>query len=167
MNIFELTQEEIKLKEMLENIEDYEMTDEEKEQIIADTLGDAVEEKLEGYGKIHNEINSVITAIDAEIERLKAMKERKQKAVERLDNNVLFYMVNTGKDECKAGIYSYKRKVSYSTGVIDESLVPEEYIRVKVEEKKSVDKASALKVLKTGETIPGLILSKNEKVVLK
>jgi len=161
MNIYELTNTELELKEMLEA----QFDSEKAAQIIEDTLGADIESKLEGYAKVHQSMEAEQIAIKAEIDRLKALLERSKKAEERLDAAVFNYMTATEKTEAKAGIYTYKVKESTATNVTDIDAVPENYIKIKTEY--SVDKATVLKALRAGEEIPGVELVTNRKITLK
>jgi hypothetical protein len=161
MNIYELTNAELELKETLEE----QFDSEEAAQIIADTLGADIENKLEGYAKVRKSFEAEQVAIKTEFDRLKALFEKSKKAEERLDTAVLNYMTATGKAEAKAGIYTYKVKESTATNVLDIDAVPKEYIKTKVEN--AVDKVAVLKALRAGTEIPGVELITNKRVSLK
>jgi len=109
---------------------------------------------------------SDINWLDSEIELLQAKKKQMERGIERMKELAKYLMEKEGVREL-VGLKGHKFSLrdSYSCGVVDESLVPAGY--TKITQTMSINKADALKDLKEGAEIPGLVLNKNTSVVVK
>jgi DNA repair exonuclease SbcCD ATPase subunit len=100
-----------------------------------------------------------------EVKRLQDRKRSWEKRQERLEGYVLRVMDTSGRERLEGRTNTLLRKqCPPSVEVTDQSLVPQEYIRITVME--SVDKTAAKQALKT-EEIPGLRLVTRFSVVRK
>lgn len=99
MNIFEISHE---LEELIFQIEENggELTEELEEQLCI--TQENYKNKLEDYTKVIKSINFEIDAIDKELDRLKELKLRKNKIIDKL-NNILIDNVERLGDEDKSG----------------------------------------------------------------
>lgn len=101
----------------------------------------------------------------AEVKRLherKAMWERRQA---HLEQSIVRVLHAAGKTELHGNTATLKlKKCPPSVNILDESLVPKEYIRTKTET--SVDKVEAARALKAGVEIDGLALVTNKQTVV-
>lgn len=102
------------------------------------TVGEALDEKLENYGRIIRNFEADITGYDAEIHRLMELKKSRQKAIDRLKENVLDSMRKTNRPKVSTGLFNFTiaKKGGLRPLVLDGD-VPEEYCVVKLEPDKA------------------------------
>ena len=129
-----------------------------------DALGDTINAKLEGACALVLAFEQRADAVDAEIERLKRLKVHCEGRAKGL-KNWLAYCLSGQKTE--AGSYRISFRKTEAVEVIDESLIPEAYMRVKVVETKSPAKDDIKADLKAGAEIPGVALRHNISTIIK
>lgn len=156
ITLYDLTEQEKEIKAALQELEELE----DKEAVerlvsINDLINAEIVEKAEGIIYIARDIESDISTIDDEIKRLQALKKRKQNAYDRLKNMVKSCLEKMGRKKIETPFGNLTiRKNPDSIKIIDESLIPEEYIKTEVVKK--VDKKKIKEWLKeTGEVICG------------
>ncbi len=159
MNIYEITGYALELMELLD-------AEEIDEQTVADTLESiGADEKIDSYCKIIRSYENDISGIDTEIDRLKALKERAEKNIDRMKAALDGFMVATKKDKAKTRLFTISYRPSSAVEILDESLIPVKYIKVK---KETVpDKAAIKKVLDRGGEVAGCKLMKNKNIQIK
>ena len=127
MKLYELTGAFNQVAEMLEY-------DSENETII-DTLESidlAIEEKANGYAKLIRNQEAESKAFDEEIKRMKERKQAVDNNVKRMKLSLQNAMVEIGKTKFKTDLFSFNiQKNQPSVEIIDESLVPDEYKKIK------------------------------------
>lgn len=166
MNLYELTQQQLELKQKL-------MEMNLDEQTIADTLeGNAgeIEAKIENYGIVLRDRESFVDAISKEIERLTERINAEKKRIERTKNWLLSSMVTLEikKVECPLFTIAVQDNPP-SVDVYNDKLIPEEYMRVP-EPKPPVpapDKRLILDDLKAGKEVAGCVLKRDKRIVIK
>jgi hypothetical protein len=102
--------------------------------------------------RVCNVNNRFIVGIDAEIERLTNLKNSYTKKSERIKIRVDYLMKIFGIDKMDTEFNKLSFHTSSSVEIIDEGLLPAEYIKVK--ETKSPDKTAIKEAIKSGETVP-------------
>ena len=162
MNLFELTQEQLRLNEMLEE-NGGELTPEIEEALSINS--DNLVAKAEGYCKAIAMYNADIDAFSAEIKRLTERKKVAQNAVDRMKNAMLVAMQALDINEIKAGTFKVGTSKSSSLNVLDESLVPDCYKNV--ETVISVDKNAVKAALKSGEEIGGVEIVEKKNIRIR
>lgn len=101
-----------------------------------------------------------------QVVRLEKANKRDAAIIERIEGSIQRAIETSGRDRLEGSHYTLRlRKCPASVDVKDQSLVPEQYIRRKVEE--SVNKDEAKRDLKAGEIIPGLTLVLDRKSVVR
>lgn len=102
MNIYELTGQ-YKLLEMamLLNPEDEEIKAE------FDKIADDIEVKADGYAKIISNMKADMTALDAEIKRLTERRDMFKRNIDRMKENLMYSMKETGKTKFKTELFSF------------------------------------------------------------
>lgn len=159
MNIYEITGYALELMEYLD-------AEEIDEQTVANTLESiGADEKIDSYCKIIENYKSDISGIDEAIARLKARKERAEKNIDRMKTALDGFMQATKKDKVKTQLFTVSYRKSKSVEILNESLIPKEFIKVKTEE--SPDKTAIKKVLSEGGTIAGCQLKENKNIQIK
>ena len=153
-----MKQAAINLYEMLQ-------ADEIDEQAYNDTMeGIGADEKLEDYIYVIKQYEADNVAIKTEIDRLKANKEKNDKAIERMKKAVVDFMNATGQKKANAGTFKLSLRKSESTLITDETKIPSEYL---VPQPPKVDKTAIKKAIKLGIKVDGAVIEIKESVVAK
>lgn len=114
--------------------------------------------------KMAENLSADTSAIDAEIERLKARKQvivNRQKA---LREYLLHNMQASGisKIECPLFTASLRKGIE-SVEITDQSIIPNEFVSIEVVEKP--DKAAIKKALQSGVEVPGATLKRGDTTI--
>lgn len=157
MNLFNLTQDELQLLQMLEEGQD-----------ISDTL-EAVQElstdKLEGYAKVIKTLEGNIAVIQSETKRLHSLQTTQQNGVNRMKEAIYQHMQDTGKQKVDGQLFKFSfAKNPPSLEVLDEQSIPKDFY---VNPKPVLDKAAIKEELKLGHEIPGVQLKQGESLRIK
>lgn len=118
--------------------------------------------KSENYAKAILHYKAVEQTIKAEQERLDAFKKTAQKTQERLKEKLSEAMILFEKEKIEFNTIKLSFRKSQSVQIIDESKIPNEFIKVKTE----IDKAGIKEALKS-QSIPGAILQDNLNLQIK
>jgi len=123
-------------------------------------------EKIDSCAAFVSRAKSDLDWLDGEIELLQKRKKQIERGVDRMKELAKFVMEREQIREL-VGLKGHKFSLrdSFSCSVVDEKVVPGAYTRIT--QKVEVNKLDALKDLKLGREIPGLLLSKNTSVVVK
>jgi hypothetical protein len=166
MNLYELTQQQLELKQHLMgmNLD---------EQTITDTLeGSSLEisKKIENYGIVLRDRESFVDAIAKEIERLTERMNAEKKRIERTKNWLLSSIVALEIKQIECPLFTIAVQDNPpSVDVYNDKLIPAEYMRVP-EPKPPVpapDKRLILADLKAGKEVAGCVLKKDKRIVIK
>lgn len=158
MTLYEMTEAAKALYEMLE-------AEEIDEKAVADTLeGMEVDQKLESYCKLVRQFTTDAEQYKAEADRLTKKKKIAENAVARLKSNMLDYMTAVGKDKESAGLFNIRIAKSKSVAILDESKLPEEFLKP---QPPKVDKDGIRKKLLADETVDGAKLVTSVSVQIK
>ena len=158
MTLYEMKQAAINLYEMLQ-------ADEIDEQAYNDTMeGIGADEKLEDYIYVIKQYEADNVAIKTEIDRLKANKEKNDKAIERMKKAVVDFMNATGQKKANAGTFKLSLRKSESTVITDETKIPSEYL---IPQPPKVDKVAIKKAIKNGINVDGAVIEIKESVVAR
>lgn len=156
MKLFELTGAFNQVADMLE-------FDSENAAII-DTLESidlAIEEKADGYAKLIRNQEASSKAFDEEIKRMRERKQAIDNNVKRMKLSLQNAMVEIGKTKFKTDLFSFNiQKNQPSVEIIDESLIPDEFKKVKIE----FDKAA---IKKAEEEVPGVEIKQSESLRIR
>lgn len=157
-NLFEMTQAASLLYDLLQN-------DEIDEQTVNDTL-DAMgtDEKVESYCKVIKQLQADTEMFKAEIDRISARKRTAENAIERMRNALLAFMEASKKDKITAGTFTVSTATTKSVNIVDESLIPSEYL---ILPPVKIDKAEISKALRSGETVKGAELIETKGVRIR
>lgn len=167
MKLYELSTQYKHLVDILEAAQ----TGEESQdaEVIKDTLDaieGAIEEKADNIARIINELTSVELAISAELERLSKRAATIKKQKESLKTYLMAAMQTAGKEKFKTNLYSFSIKNNApSVQILDESLIPAEFIRTKVET--APDKKAISELLKQQIPVAGCALVQTKSVSIR
>lgn len=156
MKLYELTEEAEEILLAIEELEESENEEQAEELKKVKSLIDAeVAKKSEAIIYITRNIESDIEAIDGEIKRLQALKKKKTNTFDRLKTLVKNSIEKIGKKKIETSLGNLTvRKNPVSIKVVDESLVPNEFVKTDIVKK--IDKKKIKDWLKeTGEVVAG------------
>lgn len=151
MKLYEITPQLVELSNM-----------DASDEAVRDTL-EAVQmefnDKAVAIVKVAESLDADTSAIDAEIERLKARKQVIVNRKQQLRGYLLYNMEAAGikKIDCPLFTVILRQGVE-SVEIIDQSQIPNEYVTVEVVEKP--DKAAIKAAIKSGKEVTGAILKR-------
>jgi len=151
-NIYELTQDYLRLLEMAE---DPELDPE----VIADTfegIEGELEIKAENYAKVMKNLEGDIAALKAEEERLAKKRKAIENNIKRMKATLQEAMELTGKTKFKTDLFSFGIQKNAPSVVIDAADIrdiPEDYLKFKEPE---VDKTAIKNAINAGVNFEGL-----------
>lgn len=156
-NLYELSSKMVELENLLSAMEEAEANKEEIKEVeqIRNIVKEELEKKSSGVVLLTKNLNSDIIAIKEEIKRLQDLKKVKTNNLERIKNFAKEYMEISGikRVETPLGNLSI-RKTKPGVNILDESRIPQEYIKTKIEE--SIDKTLLLSDLQEGLVLDGV-----------
>lgn len=160
MNLYEITREAQELASLLETEE---LTPEIEAALVINQ--DQLQNKAGNYAKVITNIQSDSDAIDAEIKRLKAMKETKDRALNRLKEALREAMLVSGLDKIESSLFklSLRRSEAVEVDVVD--ALPSEFINIK--NVVTADKVAIKEAIKRGENITGARIIENFNIQIK
>ena len=156
MNLYEITA----LQQAAEQEEDAEI-----KQDLQEVIAIELEKKSNNIIYAIKNIESNNIAIDAEIERLKAIKERNIKNVDRIKNHILNFMKNNNIDKIQTDLATFSTRKSKSTQIDNIELIPSEFITVK--QTFQPDKTAIKKAIESGKEVAGASIIENVSLQIK
>ena len=160
-NLYELTNDFIKLQQLIEDGE-FSLED------LADTMemiNEDIEQKAENYGLIMTNLQTMIDGIEKETQRLNDYKKSLTTGIEGLKTNLANSMLAINKTKFKTEHFQFSFRKSETVEILDQSLIPADYINVKTTE--TANKTEIKKALKNGCIIEGVILKENQNLQIK
>ena len=159
MNLFELSQNYIKLRDMM-------LDPDIDQEAITDTLeaiDSGIEEKADSYAYIINELDAQSDMLKKEIDRLGALMAFTANNKKRLRDNLLSSMQTTGKTKFRTEKHSFSIRNSQFVDITDESLIPNEYKEATYKfHKKDIGAA-----LKSGVVVSGAQLIDGQSLIIR
>lgn len=160
MTLYNITKE---IRLLTLELEEGELTPE-LEQALVITQEQLQEKSIQYAYAIRNlEIDS--NAIDNEIKRLKAMKESKDKAIDRMKEAVKSAMLASGIDKIESSLFKLSLRRSEAVEVVNIDQLPESLVTVK--KTVSADKTKIKFLIKNGVPVEGAILTENYSLQIK
>lgn len=149
-SLYDLTADFEKFTDILSQVD---TSDEMKDAIkdALDNLKDDIEEKIENYGKAIKNKKADIEMRKAEIDRLKALNDADDKAIDRMKDIMMTAMKLTDNPKIKTPLFSFWIQKNNPTVVIDEQYIeniPAKYIKWAEPE---IDKKALMDDLKNGD----------------
>lgn len=160
MKLYDLAQNYLNLQELLENPEV-------PKELILKSLGEVdgeIEEKAENIAKLIKTIDLEVKVIKEEETRLSNNRKAMENKSKALKDYLEGAMMSTGKTKFKGNLFSFNiQKNAPSVDIIDENLIPKEFI----EFEPIVKKKEILAALKNGEVIEGVRLKQTESLRIR
>lgn len=156
--LFEMTNTAKSLYELLQN-------DEIPEDAFYDTLeGIGANEKAESYCKIIRQFEADAEAFKSEKQRFSEKQARAENNIKRMKKSLLNFLNASGQKRMNAGLFIVSKSDSQSVNIIDESIIPEEFLKP---QPPKVDKAAIKNAIKNGFDVIGAEIIVNENVRIK
>lgn len=137
--------------------------------VVADTL-EAIEEnindKAENYAKLIRKFEAEEKAIKEEAKRLTDRAKTSANRAERLKTALFERLKRSNIQKVEGKIFTISFRNSTAVNVVDQSLIPDELMRV-VPETKAPDKLAIAERLKAGEVVAGCELQTNQSLQIK
>lgn len=168
MKLYELVQEEQHLNELFLAAIDEETGEIKDSQVLDELeteLKNALTTKSAGIIKVIRQQESDIEIVEAEIERLKAVKERMKKGVEGFKHYIKYNMVQMDLKKIETPLGNLSLRQTTATDIYDESVLPKEFLKEKITYTPS--KTDIKKALQNGEEVPGARLVVNTNLNIK
>lgn len=164
MSIYQLTRELSELQAMIDG------EDEGTKEAIEETISgmsDDIESAAEWLIKLIKNLECAPAAIEIEIERLSARKKSIESQIGNIKERLKMLISSSGSSKVKTALFSASIvKGRRSVSVVDESLIPDNFINVIV--KSSADKKEILKSLIEGNPVAGCeILTSETSIRIK
>ncbi|MGB3972847.1 MAG: siphovirus Gp157 family protein, partial [Peptococcia bacterium] len=99
MNLYELTDNYLKVLELIEN-------GEEGLEDTLESLNDTIELKADGYARIIRNLEANAVALKTEIDRLTNRRRSIENSIDRLKENLKNAMIATGKEKIKTDLFN-------------------------------------------------------------
>lgn len=160
MNLYEITREAMELASLLETEE---LTPELEQALVINQ--DQLQTKANNYAKVIVNIQSDADAIDAEIKRLKAMKESKERAITRLKEAVKNAMLVSSIEKIESPLFKLSIRKSEAVEVDMLEGLPSEFVNIK--NVVTPDKLAIKDAIKRGEFVLGARLVDNFNLQIK
>ena len=160
MNLYELTQEGLELQELLENEE---LTEELEQRLLIS------QNEVQSKGCflapiiLNNEVT--IEAIDNQIKRLKELKEKKERSINRTKYFLKNAMVSNGINKIESHLFTLSLRRSESVEVDIVEALPSQFINIK--NVVTADKVAIKEAIKRGENITGARIIENFNLQIK
>jgi len=171
MKLYEITEEQNKIEELLLSVMDNETGEiKEDDLFLIEELEKEIKIQLKnkatGIVKVINTLSSNLAAIDNEIKRLNCLKKKYKNTEAGIKQYLKFQMEGIGKTkiETSLGVISI-RKTPEKVIIDSEEHIPSEFIVIKQTE--AIDKISIKKLLKEGSVIKGAHLESGTTISIK
>lgn len=160
MNLYEITQEQIDLNNMLEESMG-ELTPELEEALKLNRENFSM--KADGYVKAIKNYKAEADAIAEEIKKLQDKKKVCENAINRMKTALCDAMQIFDMKKVQAGIFKVSLTTSEAVNIIDEEVIPEEYKKIKYE----VSKTDIKNAIKNGLIVEGAEIKENHSITIR
>lgn len=160
MNLYEITQEQIELNNLLE--ENYGEITPEIEQALSLNRDNFIS-KAENYIKAIKNYKSYIDSVSDEIKKLQDKKKVAENAIDKMSEALKNAMNIFDTKKVKVGIFNLSINKTNSVNIINENIVPEKFKTYKP----SISKTDIKEAIKNGETVDGVEIVENENIRIK
>ena len=159
-SLYHITSEQLKINELLEELEG-ELTPELEEALMINE--DNFLAKSEGYIESIAYFKAKAEAAKVRIEEMQRIKRISENAEKRLKERMQWAMETLGRDKMEVGLHIISLRRTLAVNIISEAAVPNEYVKVET----SIDKVKLKEALKTGAIIPGAELKYNQSIQIR
>jgi len=143
---------------------DGEMSDEDLRTNL-DAIEMAFEEKADACACIFKNYLAEATAIKAEEDQLKARRKTAEAQAERMKAYLSAQMQQAGKTKITTARNAISFRKSSPTIIDDASLIPEDYLKITIDEKPDLTAIAA--AIKSGTPVPGARIGERQNIQIK
>lgn len=130
-----------------------------------ESIDEAIEDKVENYGKLIKSVEAGIEGLKAEEKRLAERRKFMENSVKRMKENVEQSMISTGKKKIKGPLFTFTiQKNPPSVEVIEERHIPQGFW---IPQEPKLNKKELLEELKLGHEVPGVELKQSESLRIR
>lgn len=143
------------------------MIEEGNEQFLdtLESIDEAIEDKVENYGKVIKSVEAGIDGLKAEEKRLADRRKFMENSVKRMKQNVEEAMIHTGKKKIKGPLFTFAiQKNPPSVEVLDEKHIPQGFW---IPQDPKLNKKEIMEELKLGHEVPGVELKQTESLRIR
>lgn len=159
MNLYEITQEQLSLNNLLEESLG-ELTPELKEALELNR--DNFQIKANDYVKAIKNYKAESDAIAEEIKKLQEKKKVCDNAIDKMKAAMCTAMDAFGMPKFQTGVFKVSMTTSTAVNIIDEALIPEEYKKVKYD----ISKTDIKNAIKAGIEVSGAEIKENYSITI-
>lgn len=160
MNLFNIKQEYLALAHQLS---EGEVTPELEQALIINEA--QLQEKATNYGYVIKNFEYEVDAIDNEIKRLKELKERREKAIDRMKQSVTNAMQLYGIEKVESSFLKLSFRKSESVEVINEAQLLPEFTTTKVTT--TPNKVAIKSAIQSGQIVDGAIIVQKKNLQIR
>lgn len=168
MNLYELTDEYLRLQDRLET------EAEENDGVVSDDLLSElmsaegnVNAKIESCAKVIKNLEAERNAVDEEMARLGKKQGSLDKNIERLKKAVVGAMERFGTQKVKTPLFTIYSRENVSVAFEDEKKLPREFCASEIVTKYKPDRVAMRKYIQAGGEIPGVWLVKSKSLQIR
>lgn len=168
MTLYELTQEQLYLYDLLANGDGVNMETGEIDPVVAEQLeltGKELDNKIKGVGIVYKQLVADAKMLKEEEENLVARRKRAERNAELLKNRLESTLITLGKDEFKDTKVSISFRKSTRVEIVDENKLPKEFIVEKTTYTPS--KTMIMEAFKSGANVEGAMLVEAKNIQIK
>lgn len=151
LKVFDIIKEYRALEDLLNEVDSQTGEFINNEDVIKEyieNLNDTRDNKLDNIERLKREFEAGANALDIEIKRLQSFKKQKEKSIENLTS---LQMILTQGEKIETSFYKFSTRKSKSVNIIDESLIPDDFFKIK----KEVSKSEISKAINNGIDVSG------------
>lgn len=160
MNLYHITSEQLRINDLLEELEG-ELTPEIEEALNINE--DNFLAKSEGYIESIAYFKAKQEAAKVRIEEYQRIKRIAENAEKRLKERMQWAMEVLGRDKVEVGLHKMSLRSSQAVNITNEARIPNQYIKVETK----IDKESLKRDLKAGLSIEGAELITNKSIQIR
>ena len=135
---------------------------------MMEAAGEEFRDHLQELVDARNEVNASIAGVDAEIKRLEDLRLEREVRVNSIERYISTWMQNVGMQEAVLPRATVRLKLNpVKVVVLDESLIPDFFMRQPPTPKMEPDKAAIKDALQSGIEVQGCELTRETKLQIK
>lgn len=145
MKLYEIKDDLVQTLDVLLEVEEDELAKENCIEML-ESLKEELKNKSDSILKYLRNLTLEKESVESELERLEKLKKSKDKKIKRLKDYMINIMIQLNEKKIETDIGSYGLRRSTKVDIIDEKLIPEDFIKIKTE--RNLDKIGIANYIK-------------------
>lgn len=145
MKLYEIKDDLVQTLDVLLEVEEDELAKENCIEML-EFLKEELKNKSDSILKYLRNLTLEKESVESELERLEKLKKSKDNKIKRLKDYMINIMIQLNEKKIETDIGSYGLRRSTKVDIIDEKLIPEDFIKIKTE--RSLDKIGIANYIK-------------------